>query len=258
MATHAPLKDTIARWRERNRQDIDERKKSKIESELERQAQEREKQAEISYALNDVKITLNSLDRRFEEIFDRELTTARRNASKKIKDGRNYSKIGVAFYSKQVVSAAKKRLQDLDSAFEINTMMGELTSALRVVNELPKVIGRVDSKELNKAVGRMDKAAGSSGGDMMQALSALSELKLDGAGTLPVEGLVSKEEIERWIKDRDYADECLENGSGSEINGDDILDIGTKVRLFESGQSEQERPSLNSTLDELRKTVNNL
>ena len=227
----------------------------KIQDEQAYLDEERRKQAEISKLLTDVRITLKAKEKKYQEMFEDQLQTARKNAKSGFKDGNNYARIGIAYYSKQVINAAQYRLKDMTSDFEIRSSLDELASALRMINELPKVVGTVDTKGVNKAARKMDKLGGTAGGDLKEALQKLSEMKFDETDHELTGDFVSRNEIERWINDEDYADECFENGSREQkLSGSELLDISSEV--YRDKDVEEDYADL--SLDELRMKLDSL
>jgi hypothetical protein len=93
----------------------------------------------------------------------------------------------------------------------------------------------------------------------------MSELKLDAVDSDSVRDLVASDEIERWIDDQSYAEECFAEGSGTDVSGEDLLDAGAELlradrshEAKETKGSEERSGNFDSSLATLKRMTDGL
>lgn len=201
---------------------------------------------------------LRMLKERYRVVLEKELMIGRENAKKGEKNSGNYARIGIAYYSLNIINAVQQRLQEIENTRELMNAMGEMSLAVGMVNKLGGQIGKMNPKTLIANARRMGGASSGAGRDLIRTLEGLSKLKLDRPDTVSIESLVSNDLIERLIKGEDV-DGCVRNGDGISRNFDDLMsDISDGYREETMQQSEADKADIEPTMDEINRMVESL
>ena len=187
-----------------------------------KQSKKRAKEEQIDAAILDTDVKLRLLKDKYRLLLEKELRIARADKNKGKKNSANYSKIGVAYYSLNVVKAAQERLSELSSSRELYCCMNEMSAALSTINGLNGRIGRLDPKQLVKGMKKMTAGGNGASGDLLNTLSVLSGLETASKDSVPLDALVSVDVIEKLINGEDV-DSCVDDGVGIEVEAGDLF-----------------------------------
>lgn len=180
----------------------------------------------------DTDVKLRMLKDKYSTMLSRELRTARYNKSHGKTDSKNYSKIGIAYYSLNIVDKAQTRLQDIYDNRELCKSMGEMSAALGAINGLSVKVGDIDVQDMMKKLKKMDAAAGETDKRLVNALGALSGSDKGGSGGLPIESLVDRDIIEKLINGASV-EECVNAGEGVNQDVEDLFQAFSQDEAFQ-------------------------
>ena len=90
-----------------------------------------------------------------------------RNRKAKIQED---AKMGVAYYSNQIIQAAKIRIEEQREDFELKKTMTDMQEALTAINQLSGDIGTWDIRKIKKEAAKMDASSGGAGKSLMKTL----------------------------------------------------------------------------------------
>lgn len=196
----------------------------KLTREEKKQQKKRAKEEQVDAAILDTDVKLRLLKDKYRLLLEKELRIARANKNKGKKNSANYSKIGVAYYSLNVVNAAQERLQELSSSRELYCCMNEMSAALSTINGLNGRIGRLDPKKIVKGMKQMTAGGNGASSDLLKTLSVLSGLETASEDRVSLDALVSTDVIEKLINGEDV-DSCVDGGVGLAMEAGDLLDL---------------------------------
>lgn len=197
----------------------------------EKKEQDKKPQAEdMGRRIQKIEIQLSMLEKKYTTILSRELAAARINKNKNIKNSANYSRIGVAYYSLNILTAARERLHEMKSSQELYDCVNEMGAAISMINGLNGKIGKVDAAAVAKGMKKMSGQSAGAGRDLVSALSKLSEINTERTDKTPIEALVSVDVIEKLISGDDIAaDDLLQRGEGLTHSPDEVLDLCSEI-----------------------------
>ena len=225
-----------------------------------KKAAKAKKELAIDRAVLDTNVSLDNLKDRYKVMLNRQLMTARYNQKQGIPaSSDNYSKIGVAYYSLNIIDTAKKRMQSISSSRELYNCMNELNATLGAVNGLNGKIGNLDTRGVVKELGRMNTGSGGASADLVKALSILSGLETGGVqDVVPIDSLVSREVIEGLINGEDL-NTYLQRSAGLETMPENVMDLISDIPgvTMEKGQS-AEMVDIESSMQNIMKMMENI
>lgn len=186
------------------------------------------KQKDVDQLLFDAGKGLLKLKSRYSVTLERELAIARANKERGVKNSANYSRIGIAYYSLNIVKTAQERLRDMTTDRELYNCMNEMSSVLGTINGVSGKIGRMDAKSLLSGINKMSGASSGAGKDMLKTLAALSGANIERTDSVPIDSLVSLDVIERLISGVD-PDTCVNANEGVVTNTDEVMDVFSQI-----------------------------
>lgn len=182
-------------------------------------------------------------------MFWSELEQARIEEQEGKKNPRRRAKMGVAYYSNQIIQAAKIRIEEQREDFELKKTMTDMQEALTAINQLSGDIGTWDIRKIKKEAAKMDASSGGAGKSLMKTLKIFRNMDMVQDDRTPLQNIMDVEDIEKWIQDPDYAAKCWKSGDAINISPDDILDNMYQNRdmdkEYEQIRKELESESLN-------------
>lgn len=217
----------------------------------------KEEEKDIDYVMADTRKRLILLKQRYKVNLQKELLIARDNKEKNIRNSGNYSRIGIAYYSLNIVNAAQQRLDELMSTRELQNAMNEMGLLLGLINGMPKKVGKMDSKKVADAMKRMSGASSGAGKDLVKALADLSGAGLERKDTTPVEALVSVEVIERLING-DNVEHLIQSGTGLVQGTDDAMSAVSEALGNIAAEGKSGLDSVEMTMDEINEMLEGL
>lgn len=217
----------------------------------------KEEGKDIDYVMADTRKRLILLRQKYKLNLQRELLIARDNKGKNIRNSGNYSRIGIAYYSLNIVNAAQQRLDELMSTRELQNAMNEMGLLLGLINGMPKKVGKMDSKKVVDAMKRMSGASSGAGKDLVKVLTDLSGAGLERKDTTPVESLVSVEVIERLING-DNVEQLIQNGTGLVRDTDDAMSAVSEALGSIAAEESSGSDSVEMTMDEINEMLEGL
>lgn len=217
----------------------------------------KEEEKDIDYVMADTRKRLILLKQRYKVNLQKELLIARDNKEKNIRNSGNYSRIGIAYYSLNIVNAAQQRLDELMSTRELQNAMNEMGLLLGLINGMPKKVGKMDSKKVVDAMKRMSGASSGAGKDLVKALADLSGAGLERKDTTPVEALVSVEVIERLING-DNVEHLIQSGTGLVQGTDDAMSAVSEALGNIAAEGNSGSDSVEMTMDEINEMLEGL
>lgn len=233
-----PILKKLKIWREGRQEEAEKASERRREEKI-RQRQKKQKEEEyIRDLIFDTQEELNKNEKMFRTLYLNEIDKARMEAREGKKDSKRYAKIGVAFYSNQIIQAAKVQMEEQKDNFELKTMMEGMQQALAAIQELSGEIGTWNVKKIKKEAGKL--SAASKGGDraLADTLNMVRGLELPEEGKMPIERLVDYDTIEKWISDPVYAQKCWKNGEGASVPAETVLetyaDLEKKLRSLDN------------------------
>lgn len=183
----------------------------------------KEKKKSMDMEILELDVKLRRLKDKYEVLLQRELLVARDNKKNGIRNSANYSKIGIVYYSLNIVEEAQKRLRDISSSRELYVSMNEMSEALSTLNELSGHTGKLRPDKLISMWEKIKAKDTGAGKDLLNTLQALSEAELrNEKDSVPMDFLVSKDIIEKLINGEDV-NRC--NVFSNFLENDEILDL---------------------------------
>ena len=217
-----PILERLFEKKNRNKMTAAEKKAQERERKKAEKQQRIEEEDYIRDSIFETEELLLKSEKQFQTIFWSEIEQARIEDQEGKKNPRRRAKIGVAYYSNQIIQAAKIRIDEQREDFEFKQTMTDMQEALAAINQLSGDIGTWDIRKIKKEV-QDDRT--------------------------PLENIMDVDDIEKWIQDPDYAAKCWKSGDAVNISADDILDNMYKNRDmdrdYEQIQKELESQSLN-------------
>lgn len=198
---------------------------------------------------------LIKLKERYSITLQRELAIARRNKEKGIKNSANYSKIGIAYYSLNIVQSAQEKVRDLTSSRELYNCMNQMTSVLGMINGITGKIGKLNPADLIKGIGTMNSDSSGAGKDLLKTLAALSGASLESKDNVSIDSLVSVDVIERLIAGAD-PENCVKASEGIVTNTGEVMDVISKVLETEPVKTEETATEL--TMEDINELLSKL
>lgn len=216
-----------------------------------------QKQAEpdIAVVIQDTRKRLILLKKKYQAVLHGELIRARDNRDKGIRNSGNYSRIGIAYYSLNVIHAAEQRLEELSSSQELHSAMQEMGALLGTINGMPKKIGGFDP---GKIVGQMKKMSGASGGassDLLKTLESLSTIPTERRDTISTDALVSVDVIERLINGENV-EHCVNHGDGLVQPADEVMSLFSEA--LDSGELSGQGGAQEMSMEEINEMLSGL
>lgn len=157
-------------------------------------------------------------------MFWSELEQARIEEKEGKKNPRRRAKMGVAYYSNQIIQAAKIRIEEQREDFELKKTMTDMQEALTAINQLNGDIGTWDMRRIKKEAAKMEASSGGAGKSLMKTLKMFRNMDMVQDDRTPLQNIMDVEDIEKWIQDPDYAAKCWKSGDSVSISPDEILD----------------------------------
>ena len=209
----------------------------------------------IDEMIRETRQQLFELERKYRIILERELMYGRDNARKGKKDAGNYSRIGIAYYTLNIVKAAQDRIMGIESTRDLITAIDSTTNAIGMINTLDRKKGTLDVKDLIKKVTKnlKDNAGGDDGG-LSTAFQRLSGLNLEEANSVPVSSMVSNEVIDQLISGTRKVEECVREEAGFTFSSNDIMNA---VQEASTGQAAGKQPAM-AEIDDLISSLKDL
>lgn len=166
---------------------------------------------------------------------ERELLFGRENARKGKKDAGNYSRIGIAYYTLNIVKAAQDRVMGIQSTRDLITAIDSTTNAVGMIDTLDRKKGKLDADSLVKSFKKyLKNSGGRDDGGLTEALEKLSGLNPEETNSIPVSSMVSNEVIDQLISGTRKVDECVREEAGFTVSPNDIM---TAVQEASTGQA---------------------
>lgn len=165
-----------------------------------------EKKNNITKSLDDVifetQVELGTLKKKYKANLQKELSVARVNKRKNVKSTKNYSKIGVAYYSLLVIDGAEKRINDIASTRDLSVCMNSLASVLYTINGLGGKIEKPQTKRMINEAEKLGKGSEGEEKELAKMLGSMKDMTVgSGKEKLDISSLVSVDVIERLIND---------------------------------------------------------
>ena len=147
-------------------------------------------------------VELSALKRRYKATLQKELTVAQVNKRKNIKSTKNYSKIGVAYYSLLVIDGAEKRINDISSTRELSVCMNSLAGVLSTINRLGNKIEKPKTRTMISEAENLGKGSEGEEKELAKMLGSMKDMSIGSSKEkLDINSLVSVDIIERLIND---------------------------------------------------------
>ncbi len=185
-------------------------------------------QKDIDEVLFEAGKELIKLKDKFAVTLQRELTVARRNKEKGIKNSGNYSRIGIAYYSLNVIQDVQERVRSMTSTRDLYNCMNDMTAVIGMINGIAGKMGKLDPKGIVSGLKKMSGDDGGASKDLLKTLAALSGAKLETEDNVPIDTLVSVDVIEKLIAGAD-PDHCVKASDGIITNTGDVMDVISQV-----------------------------
>ncbi|MCD8361695.1 MAG: hypothetical protein LUC98_01830 [Lachnospiraceae bacterium] len=199
---------------------------------------------------------LLKLKDKYRVILQRELLIARANKTKGIKNSANYSRIGVAYYSLNIVDSALARLQELSTNEELYESMNEMSALLGTINGMSGRVGKIDPKGVLGGLKKMSGSSSGAGKDLINTLSALSGTDVSREDGVDVGTLVSADMIERLING-ESVEACLNAREGIVQDTDELMTaFGNLDELLAGDGSAPE--NTNESIEDITKNIDDL
>lgn len=183
---------------------------------------------DLDTVIQDTKVKLVELRKRYESNLKMELSQARANKEIGKKDASNYSRIGIYYYSLHIIEAAREKLADISSSRELYVSMNELGMALNTINGIRKKTGKVSADAISSGMKKLAGKSSSESGSLIAALEKLSGLDTT-LKDAPVDTLVSLDVIERLINEGPDLREMAERGEGIQTTADETLGVFEEI-----------------------------
>lgn len=226
-----------------------EKKNKNKMTDAEKKKQRRQEEDDIRDLIFDTEELLLKSEEKFQTMFWGELERARIEEEEGKKNPRRRAKMGVAYYSNQIIQAAKLRIAEQKEDFELKKTMTDMQEALTAINQLSGDIGTWDIRKIKKEATKMDASSGGAGKSLMKTLKIFQNMDMVQDDRTPLQNIMDVEDIEKWIQDPDYAEKCWKSGASVNISPDDILDNMYQNRdmdkEYEQIRKELESESLN-------------
>lgn len=186
-----------------------------------------EKKSNTKKSLDDVifetQVELGTLRRKYKATLQKELSVARVNKRKNIKSTKNYSKIGVAYYSLLVIDGAEKRLNDISSTRDLSVCMNSLASVLYTINGLGGKIEKPQTKIMINEAEKLGKGSEGEEKGLAKMLGSMKNMTVgSGKENLDINSLVSVDVIERLIND-DPVEDIFEDSDEATMSIDKMF-----------------------------------
>lgn len=215
---------------------------------------------DVDQMIRETRQQLFILEDRYRTILTRELMYGRENARKGKKDAGNYSRIGIAYYTLNIVKAAQDRVMGIESTRDLTTAIEATTNAVGMINTLSQRAGGLDVSNLIKKVKKNLKGGSSGGGsDLQNAFTALSGLDLADTSSMPISSMVSNEIIDQLISGTRKVDDCLREEAGFAFSSNDIMDAVAQANAEQAVEkrSGKKQPEM-AEIDDLINSLKNL
>lgn len=163
-----------------------------------------EKKSSTKKSVDDIifeaQVELGMLKNKYKATLQKELSVARVNKRKNIKSTKNYSKIGVAYYSLLVIDGAEKRLNDISTTRDLSVCMNSLANVLSTVNELGNKIEKPQTKRMINEAEKLGKGSEGEEKELAKMLGSMKNMTVGSSkDNLEINSLVSVDIIERLI-----------------------------------------------------------
>ena len=244
-----PILERLFEKKNRNKMTAAEKKAQERERKKAEKQQRIEEEDYIRDSIFETEELLLKSEKQFQTIFWSEIEQARIEDQEGKKNPRRRAKIGVAYYSNQIIQAAKIRIDEQREDFEFKQTMTDMQEALDAINQLSGDIGTWDIRKIKKEATKMDNSSNGAGKSLIRTLKVFRNMDMVQDDRTPLENIMDVDDIEKWIQDPDYAAKCWKSGDAVNISADDILDNMYKNRDmdrdYEQIQKELESQSLN-------------
>lgn len=209
----------------------------------------------VDEMIRETRQQLFELERKYRIILERELMYGRDNARRGKKDAGNYSRIGIAYYSLNIVRAAQDRVMGIESTRDLITAIESTTNAVGMINTLDRKKGTLDVSTLMKSLKKnLTGGAGGDDGGLSTAFQTLSGLNLEEANSIPISSMVSTEVIDQLISGTRKVDECVREEAGFTFSSNDIMNA---VQQASTEQTAGKQPAM-AEIDDLISSLKNL
>lgn len=219
-----PILERLFDKRNKNKMTAAEKKAQERELKKEEKKQRRMEEDNIRDDIFDTEELLLRSEKQFQTMFWSELEQARIEEKEGKKNPRRRAKMGVAYYSNQIIQAAKIRIEEQREDFELKKTMTDMQEALTAINQLNGDIGTWDIRRIKKEAAKMDASSGGAGKSLLKTLKMFRNMDMVQDDRTPLQNIMDVEDIEKWIQDPDYAAKCWKSGDSVSISPDEILD----------------------------------
>ncbi len=175
------------------------KKETREEKKLRKEKKKIEQEKKIDGELLETDIKLRDLKSSLALQLRKEILIAQSNKQKNIKNSANYSRIGVIFYSLNIIKAAQERMQEMTSTREIYNCVSDLGVALGMISGLNGKLGKMNPRNILKGIRNLNATSSGVGKDLMKMLSSLGDVEIEREDPISADELISVDVIERLI-----------------------------------------------------------
>ena len=166
---------------------------------------------DVDQQIMEAGVRLRGLERRYRTLIEMEVRKIRADRKKKKDNPRAVSKLKNAYYSLSVVKTAQERLADISSTRELYSAMNEMSSVLKLMNQMYGKTEKVNSNALNRNIGKMNSSTAKDKGGMEKFFNA------------SIDDLVDDNVVNSLVQGDATLDHCLEGDEGILQETEDIL-----------------------------------
>ncbi len=188
------------------------------------------KKQNIDDTLFDLRTNMSLLKDKYDVILEKELMIARANKRNGKKDSGNYSRIGIAYYSLNIINTASEKLHALTSNREIYNCMEQLGATLGVINGVAGKVPGLNPKGLIYEIEKMARGSGGASNNLLQTLAALGNANTGLADAVPIDSLVSLNVIEKLIDGADPL-QCVATSEGLCVDTTEVMSTISKAAM---------------------------
>ena len=173
-----PIIERLFEKKNRNKMTAAEKKEQERKQKKEEKKQRREEEDYIRDTIFDTEESLLNAEKQFQKMFWSELEQARIEEEEGKKNPRRRAKMGVAYYSNQIIQAAKLRIEEQREDFELKKTMTDMQEALSAINQLSGDIGTWDIRKIKKEAAKMDSSSGGAGKSLIKTLKIFRNMDM--------------------------------------------------------------------------------
>ena len=224
----------------------------------EKEDKKENKKEDIGLTFQKLETQLVTLEKKYTTILSRELATARINKKKNVKNSANYSKIGVAYYSLNILATARDRIHEMKSENDLGAGINEMGALVGAINGLNGRMGKIDATSVAKGMKKLAGQSTGAGKDLVNTLSKLSGVNDKRADQTPIDALVSVDLIEKLISGELGVDSSIENEGGIAHSPDEMLDLFAELLGDQGDGGETVAPDVEALNMDIEDLINNL